>query len=278
MKNLAKILLISISFFTSLSCMRDIKTNQPIKEPCLISELAAHFSNTLIERLTYNYDNQGRLVSRKSPKNEAETYAYTIHEITRINEYNNDDGSRKKVISHYQLDKVGRIITMITNLDTLMNIRQDYTYDTDGYLATQKTTYPNSSPVVIKSKYTFKDGNLILTENVQDLGADKTVFTTGSESAPANFHYLGQGIPDELTGPLKRYYGKTLKNLIVKITDPDLPTVYYTYKKDIQGNIIQVTNNDNTTGKEIESINFKYICDKTNIIPNVSSSGCVFRL
>lgn len=234
-----------------------LKIDNRQSDSCLISISESRFFNQQIpdEDMSYVYDDQGRIMVLKSTDAER-TYTYMTNEIVEKYLYT-DDGRKNLVIMHHKLDSKGRIIS---SDNPLVSVK--YSYDENGYL--DKAIHFGNSIYQMALKYIIINGNLqrieknIDAENSEDI--DPVEVTLSHESFPGNFHYLIKDLPFEFTGPLRYYYGKPLKKLISKTESSGLSPVFYTYKKDKQGNVIQAKSTVTYEKIETDVINIKYTC------------------
>ncbi|SHF47436.1 hypothetical protein [Pedobacter caeni] len=257
MRNLLTIVIL-LSIFGSFSCKSNIKTKQFLKDSCKILQTDSKFLSpkTAIENLTAAYDSLGRIVSRKSAGKDLFSYSYAKDEI--IEKYEFEDKGKQLITFHHKLDDQGRIISSYNS-----DLRTDYSYDKEGYLAIKKSSYSNSSDYEKITKYTITGGELQRKEDTGEayLSLDTVIFSSGTDTFPNNFYCLIDHLPYELTGELRHYYGKPLKKLPIKSAIHGMAPVYYAYKKDSKGNVIQVNMLVKYKKEEMGLINITYSCN-----------------
>lgn len=251
------ITVILLLFFRPSLDRLTLKTGNRNSDSCLISISESRFLNQQVpdEDVSYIYDDLGRIITLRSAVTER-TYLYMANEIVERYTYTGD-GRKNLIIVRHELDAKGRIIR---SDNPMVSIK--YNYDENGYL--NKATHLANSIFQMELKYIIINGNLQRieknenAENSEDV--DTVAVTLTHESFPDNFHYLMRDLPFEYTGPLRHYYGKSLKNLISKTETSGLSPVFYTYKKDRQGNVIQAKSTVTYEKTETDLINMKYIC------------------
>ncbi|WP_316804459.1 hypothetical protein [Pedobacter nototheniae] len=245
-----------LSFLTQpLDCLT-AKTTKKQSETCLISTSETKFLNQKkpTESVSCTYDIQGRVIDLKSVDTER-NYTYNNTEI--IEKYGYNGGEKRWITVHHKLDPKGRIIS---SENPLINIR--YSYDNNGYLA--KSVYFSNGIYQKSSKYIITNGSLQKMENNTEEESPEDVdiiaVSSSNELFPNNFHYNIKDLPFEFTGVLRYYYGKPLKKLIIKTKTPGLSPVFYAYKKDSKGNIIQAKATATYEKVETDLIDIKYNC------------------
>lgn len=233
-KNL--ILMLSAALITVSSCKKD-KKNDPIIDPtvdvpaCLTTKTTfKYFGGESV--LNFTYDNSGRVILEKTPVDGFETsYTYTNNQIVKVAKEPNS-----QTFTHtYNLDASGKVITA-----TATDYKAEYTYNSDNYLIEIKETYTLPNKTIIEDKkFSYTDGNLTSIKSDDETAT----LTYGTALAKANFLSPVESVfAEELTGPLRKYFGKTSKNLITKISYSDSATYQtWSYESDNKQNITKVT-------------------------------------
>ena len=132
-----------------------------------------------------------------------------------------------------------------------------YSYNKDGYLTEVRNEVTNGNTIKVNStRLTWTSGNLTKTEELQDNNVvGTTTFEYSNETRPSNYIDYGFGIPYDSN--LAKYFGKQSKNLISKVTSPNIDPLSFKYSKDANGNVTKVT----TTSVGYEDIlEYKYKC------------------
>ncbi|SHF38000.1 hypothetical protein [Pedobacter caeni] len=258
MKRFASVLLL-LAFTIISSCVQDNKKGQQAKNNCQLSEVTFSKPGTKYAagkvKAHFTYDVQGRISKVSVDSTYVLNYTYSLARITEEKTYLGN----APIQTFYELDNKQRIISR-TSPKYAPGVTMSYVYDSEGYLVQTKMTSTRHKEVYT-SRFIYKNGNV--TRIIRDdlFGYAELFFGYGTTLCPDNFIAMEVvNFPEEFTQPLKNYFGKGLKNLIVKATISGITSAYI-YYKDAQGNVIQFT--DSTLPEQAPTVlsDLKYNCN-----------------
>lgn len=213
MNNKIKLAMVAVIAIISIaSCQKEINYNDPNGNNCKLSNLVLTLPGFGDFNLSFTYDAAGKVIKGVS-NDEVLNYAYSTNKITatdpngKVSEISLSNG---RAVSSSSPDYI-----QINGIS--YDIKRDYTYNVEGYLAMVKNYVNgelNSTDVI-----TYTGGNL--TKSV-------VTFASGGEQEITVYEYSGSAavntyeMADPLTGHVDyfpgKYYGIQSKNVLIKST------------------------------------------------------------